>query len=120
MLHRCFLFWSHQFLPRRLPLLAIAITYFVLSFSYSLATPLNEGPDEIWHYLYVRHIAEGKGLPMQDPRGYGVMMSQHEASQAPLYYLVAGLLTSLDPHHRSSIGLCREPPSLDWASLHRR
>ena len=97
MLHRCFLFWSHQFLPRRLPLLAIAITYFVLSFSYSLATPLNEGPDEIWHYLYVRHIAEGKGLPMQDPRGYGVMMSQHEASQAPLYYLVAGLLTSWIP-----------------------
>ena len=84
-------------MPRRLPLLAIAITYFALSISYSLATPLNEGPDEIWHYLYVRHIAEGKGLPIQDPRGYGVMMSQHEASQAPLYYLAAGFLTSWIP-----------------------
>ena len=86
--------WSRQSLRKRLPLLAIAITYFALSIAYSLATPLNEGPDEIWHYLYVRHIAEGKGLPIQDPRGYGVMMSQHEASQAPLYYLVSGLLTS--------------------------
>ena len=85
---------SYKSLTRRLPLLAIAITYFALSIAYSLATPLNEGPDEIWHYLYVRHIAEGKGLPIQDPRGYGVMMSQHEASQAPLYYLVSGLLTS--------------------------
>ena len=84
-------------MARRLPLLALAFTYLALSFSYSLATPLNEGPDEIWHYLYVRHIAEGKGLPMQDPRGYGVMMSQHEASQAPLYYVVAGLLTSWIP-----------------------
>ena len=82
---------------KRLPLLAIAIAYFALSIAYSLATPLNEGPDEIWHYLYVRHIAEGKGLPIQDPRGYGVMMSQHEASQAPLYYLVSGLLTSWIP-----------------------
>ena len=85
---------SYKSLTRRLPLLAIAIAYFALSIAYSLATPLNEGPDEIWHYLYVRHIAEGKGLPIQDPRGYGVMMSQHEASQAPLYYLVSGLLTS--------------------------
>ena len=88
---------SYKSLTRRLPLLAIAITYFALSIAYSLATPLNEGPDEIWHYLYVRHIAEGKGLPIQDPRGYGVMMSQHEASQAPLYYLVSGLLTSWIP-----------------------
>ncbi len=85
---------SYKSLPRRLPLLAIAITYFALSIAYSLATPLNEGPDEIWHYLYVRHIAEGKGLPIQDPRGYGETISQHEASQAPLYYLVSGLLTS--------------------------
>ena len=84
-------------MPRHLSLLAIAIIYFALSISYSLATPLNEGPDEIWHYLYVRHIAEGKGLPIQDPRGYGETISQHEASQAPLYYLVSGLLTSWIP-----------------------
>ena len=84
-------------MPRRLPLLAIAIIYFALSISYSLATPLNEGPDEIWHYLYLRHIAEGKGLPIQDARGYGETISQHEASQAPLYYLVSGLLTSWIP-----------------------
>ena len=84
-------------MPRRLPLLAIAITYFALSLSYSLATPLNEGPDEIWHYLYLRHIAEGKGLPIQDPRGWGETISQHEAAQAPVYYLVSGLLTSWIP-----------------------
>ena len=88
---------SYKSLTRRLPLLAIAIAYFALSIAYSLATPLNEGPDEIWHYLYVRHIAEGKGLPIQDPRGYGETISQHEAAQAPLYYLVAGLLTSWIP-----------------------
>ena len=96
-------------MTRRLPLLAVAIAYFALSISYSLATPLNEGPDEIWHYLYVRHIAEGKGLPIQDARGYGETISQHEASQAPLYYLVAGLLTGWIPTTDPELAFVENP-----------
>ena len=92
-------------MSKRLPLLAIAITYLALSLLYNSATPLNEGPDEIWHYLYVRHVAEGKGLPIQDPRGYGETISQHEALQAPLYYCL--LYTSPSPRD----GLLSRMPS---------
>ena len=106
--------WSRQSLRKRLPLLAIAIAYFALSIAYSLATPLNEGPDEIWHYLYVRHIAEGKGLPIQDPtRLWRDDVPTRGGTSAPL---LPGVRPSnqLDPHHRSSIGLCRESAGRHW------
>jgi 4-amino-4-deoxy-L-arabinose transferase-like glycosyltransferase len=58
---------------------------------YSVVTPLFETPDEVWHYLYVKHIADGGGLPVYS-EGMTFPMRQ-EASQPPLYYLLNGWAT---------------------------
>ncbi|MGC8945374.1 MAG: ArnT family glycosyltransferase [Anaerolineae bacterium] len=63
-----------------------------LALLYSLTVPLFEGNDESWHYAYVRYIVENGALPRQPPDQYPHMARQ-EASQPPLYYLLAGALT---------------------------
>lgn len=60
-------------------------------FAYSLVVPPFETPDEPFHYGFARHIAQGHGLPVQDPENPGPWAQ--EGSQAPLYYLLAGLAT---------------------------
>ncbi|MBC7227069.1 MAG: glycosyltransferase family 39 protein [Thermoflexales bacterium] len=63
---------------------------------YSLTVPLFEGNDESWHYAYVRYIAEKGTLPRQPPDQYPHLARQ-EASQPPLYYLLAAVLTRWVP-----------------------
>lgn len=66
--------------------------YLALGVLYSLVTPVLEASDEISHYPVVKHIADGRGLPVQDP---GVETLWHqEGSQPPLYYAVAAALTA--------------------------
>ena len=60
--------------------------------AYSLVVPPFETPDEPFHYGFARHIAQGNGLPVQDPANQGPWAQ--EGSQAPLYYLAAGWLTA--------------------------
>ena len=62
--------------------------FLLLGVAYSLALPLLEGPDEMWHYPYVQHIAQGKGLPVQPAGG-----EKQEYHQPPLYYALGALLT---------------------------
>ncbi|MBI2940162.1 MAG: hypothetical protein HYY04_06945 [Chloroflexi bacterium] len=73
-------------------LLTITLTYLALATTYSLVTPLFEAPDELYHYAYVKHLAEGRGLPALDRE-----MRQHyirqEVGQPPLYYALGVLLT---------------------------
>jgi len=76
----------------RLGILAILGLFLGLGLWYSLATPPFETPDELYHYAFVRHLAAGNGLPVQNPAVEEAW--SHEGSQAPLYYLVAGWLTS--------------------------
>lgn len=59
---------------------------------YSLATPPFETPDELYHYAFVRHLAQGNGLPVQNPAVEETW--SHEGSQAPLYYWLVGRLTA--------------------------
>lgn len=59
--------------------------------AYSLVVPPFETPDEPFHYGFARHIAQGNGLPIQDPENTGPWAQ--EGSQAPLYYLLTGLAT---------------------------
>ncbi len=59
---------------------------------YSLVVPPFETPDEIYHYAFVRHVAQGNGLPVQHADGEDPW--EQEGSQAPLYYLLVGWLTS--------------------------
>ena len=60
--------------------------------AFSLIVPPFETPDEPFHYGFARHIAQGNGLPVQDPENTGPWAQ--EGSQAPLYYLLTGLATS--------------------------
>ncbi len=75
-------------------LLALILALFVLlGFSYALLTPVFEASDELWHYPMVRHLADGNPLPVQvfDPALAGPW--NQEASQPPLYYVLAAALT---------------------------
>ncbi|RME31653.1 MAG: hypothetical protein D6793_11990 [Thermoflexia bacterium] len=76
----------------REPGLLWALVFLLLGLLYSLVVPVFEGNDESWHYAYVWHIVEGKGLPRQPPDRYPHLARQ-EASQPPLYYLLAAALT---------------------------
>lgn len=77
-------------------LLPLSLLYLTLATLYNATNPLFEAPDEIWHYLYVRHLAEGRGLPVQAPR-HSHLLAQQEAGQPPLYYATAALLTFWAP-----------------------
>jgi hypothetical protein len=77
------------YLMRPLPLLLAA--YIAAGVLYALSTPTFEASDEVWHYGFVRELADGRGLPVQVP---GVRTSYRQVgSQAPLYYAVAAVLS---------------------------
>jgi len=58
---------------------------------YATLTPLFEISDELWHYPMVKALADGHGLPVQDPAQVGPW--RQEGSQPPLYYAVMALAT---------------------------
>ncbi len=74
--------------------LAIALilaTFIALGVAYSVVTPIFEASDELWHYPFVKHLADGHGLPVQDP---GIDQPwRQEGSQPPLYYALGALAT---------------------------
>ena len=73
----------------------MVVVFFALAATYSAITPLFESPDEVWHYAYVSQVAHTGQLPVQDP---GQLQPwAHEGSQAPLYYLLAALITAPIP-----------------------
>lgn len=73
-------------------LLTLVLTAFVfLAGIYSIVTPLFEASDELWHYPMVKTLADGNGLPVQDPASPGPW--RQEGSQPPLYYAVGALVT---------------------------
>ena len=76
-------------------LVVILILYVGLAISYSLANPLFEAPDEVWHYEYVRWLDEGRGLPL--PQDVGAAPWAQEGSQPPLYYLAVAALVAPVP-----------------------
>lgn len=80
------------------PLLIIILTGFVvLAIGYSLATPIFEAGDEIWHYPFVQHVATGHSLPVQDPAVETLW--EQEGGQPPLYYALGAALTFwIDTH----------------------
>ncbi len=65
--------------------------YLLLASLYSVTTPAFEAYDELWHYPYIEHLADGKGLPTQpDVDNYGW---RQEGAQPPLYYALGTALT---------------------------
>src|SRR5688572_5898975 len=73
-------------------LLLLLIIFAVVATIYSVTTPLFEMSDELWHYPMVKTLADGNGLPIQDPANPGPW--KQEGSQPPLYYYVAALSTT--------------------------
>ncbi len=73
----------------------VVLAFIVLAGTYSVVTPLFEAPDEIWHYPYVKHLADGHGLPVLDPSAPGLW--HQEGGQPPLYYALAALATRWVP-----------------------
>ncbi len=69
----------------------ILLLFCSLGLVWSVTVPLFETPDEVWHYAYVKNIADGHGLPVQNPDIEQPW--RQEGSQPPLYYLTAALLT---------------------------
>jgi len=72
---------------------AIIGLHFVLGLVYDWVTPIFEASDEGSHYAVVRWIAQGHGLPVQNPQAPSELWAQ-EGSQPPLYYLLSAGLTA--------------------------
>mgnify|MGYP001364690672 CR=1 FL=1 len=80
-------------MKRTTPAMAgVLVLFLALGVIYSLVTPVFEASDELWHYPVVKHIADGSGLPVQDPASPA--MWNQEGSQPPLYYALAALVTA--------------------------
>lgn len=78
--------------PKHRFLLGSLLLAFLLSgLFYAWASPLFEVSDELWHYPMVKTLADGNGLPVQDPATIGLW--RQEGSQPPLYYLLMALVT---------------------------
>jgi len=69
----------------------ILVAFLALGVIYSVATPIFEALDEKSHYPVVKHIADGSGLPVQDPAQPGPWLQ--EGSQPPLYYALMAAAT---------------------------
>jgi 4-amino-4-deoxy-L-arabinose transferase-like glycosyltransferase len=72
-------------------ILAILGAFIALALAFSFTTPLFEAPDEQWHYAFVQYVAQGRGLPLQTRNPEH--LARQEASQPPLYYLLAAAAT---------------------------
>ncbi len=89
----------------RWPLALTVALFVVVAGTFSVTTPLFEGPDEPSHFAYVQHLAQGGGLPLlAGPEAAG-----SETFQPPLYYLMAApLVMWADP--RAADGLLVRNP----------
>lgn len=70
----------------------LVIVYSALALAYSIIIPPFEGLDEVEHFGVVRYMADTGRLPVQGDAALAAYHVRQEASQPPLYYLVAGPL----------------------------
>jgi hypothetical protein len=89
---------------RRWPLLVILLVYLIAGSIYAIVPPFLEVSDEVRHYAMVEHLAQGKGLPVQDPVAHKQVTTEErqakqpltyyaqEGSQPPLYYALMALV----------------------------
>ena len=79
-------------LARHRGIVVVLLLYLTLAITYSAVSPLFEVSDEMWHYPFVKHIADGGSLPVQDPQNLGPW--RQEGSQPPLYYALGALVSA--------------------------
>ncbi|GIK38655.1 MAG: hypothetical protein BroJett011_24880 [Chloroflexota bacterium] len=63
--------------------------FLLLGLGYGSLTPVFENSDETLHYPYIKHLADGQGLPVAVP---GQLWNQ-EGTQPPLYYAIVAAST---------------------------
>lgn len=73
----------------RWALLTLIALYLALALHYGAVLPVLEGPDEQWHYGYVKYLADGGGLPVLSLDRPDLQ----ESHQPPLYYAAGALAT---------------------------
>ncbi|GIV84489.1 MAG: hypothetical protein KatS3mg052_1496 [Candidatus Roseilinea sp.] len=86
------------------PLVAILVLYTAAGVIYAVSAPLLDVSDEVRHYAMIEHLAQGRGLPVQDEAHNRQMTEQErralrpltyyaqEGSQPPLYYALMALV----------------------------
>lgn len=84
---------------------AIVVIFILSAVLYALSTPLLEVSDELRHYAMIEHLAQGNGLPRQDPAQHGFY--EQEGSQPPLYYALMALVVL--PFDRSDFMALAQP-----------
>ena len=67
----------------------VLVVFVALGLVYSIVNPIFEAPDEIQHFFFIKHLADGDGLPVQGPAGRDTWAQ--EGSQPPLYYALTAL-----------------------------
>ena len=77
------------------PLTLIIAAYLALALAYGIVIPPFEALDEAEHFGVVRYVADTGRLPVQGDASLAAYHIRQEASQPPLYYLVAGPLLRL-------------------------
>ena len=68
-------------------LIVIVAIFCILGAVHSVAVPLFEAPDEIWHFSFTRILAAERALPVQPTDGKDMWL--REAGQPPLYYILS-------------------------------
>ncbi|MCX6047543.1 MAG: glycosyltransferase family 39 protein, partial [Chloroflexi bacterium] len=82
-------------LPDKRVLVGILFGFILLGVTYSIATPIFEAPDELYHYPFIEHLATEWTLPVQPPApGATPGPWMQEGSQPPLAYLLGALLVA--------------------------
>ncbi|MCK6628114.1 MAG: glycosyltransferase family 39 protein [Anaerolineae bacterium] len=76
-------------LSKSIYLAGLALLFVVLGLGYSVLTPVFENSDETLHYPYVKHLADGRGLPLAVPN----QLWNQEGTQPPLYYAIVAAST---------------------------
>ncbi len=86
---------GNRSLTSRFTFYVLLAAFITLALVYSITTPIFEGPDEIWHYAFVDHLANGGGLPVFDASQPATFL--RNGAHPPLYYgLVAALVAPID------------------------
>ncbi|MCJ7739163.1 MAG: hypothetical protein MUQ10_17920, partial [Anaerolineae bacterium] len=90
-------------------IIAVVAIFVCLATFDNFVTPPFEAGDEHQHYAYARYLVREHALPPQDGAitGFG---PEHEASQPPLYYVLAALATwQMDDADQVDGALYRNP-----------
>jgi len=82
-------------------ILVILIAFMVVGYFHATLTPLFVKPDEKWHFAYIVHIRQTGSLPAATER------TAYEGYQAPLYYILASLISG--PFSLEDVGRVYNP-----------